>query len=79
MPSCSRGVLLSLVTLLVAWSLSVPAMARQSEGHGINVADMDLAVSPGVDFYRFANGGWLDRTNIPADRSFVAVRTEIND
>ena len=33
----------------------------------------------GVDFYRFANGGWLDRVDIPADRGFVAVRTEIND
>ena len=69
----------SLVTLLVAWSLGVPALARQSEGHGIDVADMDLAVSPRVDFYRFANGGWLDRVDIPADRGFVAVRTEIND
>jgi putative endopeptidase len=54
-------------------------MARQDDVHGIDVADMDLAVSPGVDFYQFANGGWLDRTTIPADRGFVAVRTEIND
>jgi putative endopeptidase len=67
------------MTLLVAWSPGAPAMARQSEIHGINVADMDLAVSPRVDFYRFANGGWLDRTEIPADRGYVAVRTEIND
>jgi putative endopeptidase len=79
MPSCSRVLLLSLMTLLVAWSLGVPALARQSEGHGIDVADMDLSVSPRVDFYRFANGGWLDRVEIPADRSFIAVRTEIND
>jgi putative endopeptidase len=79
MPPCSKVVLLSLVTLLMAWSLGVPAMARQSEGHGIDVADMDLAVSPRVDFYRFANGGWLDRVDIPADRGFIAVRTEIND
>ena len=79
MPSCSRVLLLSLMTLLVAWSVGVPALARQSEGHGIDDADMDLAVSPRVDFYRFANGGWLDRTEIPADRGYVAVRTEIND
>src|SRR5262249_40649616 len=36
-------------------------------------------VSPRVDFFRFANGGWLDRTQIPADRGFVAGPTENND
>jgi putative endopeptidase len=79
MSSRSRVVLLSLVTLLVGWSLGGPALARQSDVHGIDVANMDLAVSPEVDFYRFANGGWLDRVDIPGDRGFVAVRTEIND
>src|SRR5215216_5348060 len=76
---CSRVLLLGLVTLLMAWSLGVPAMALQGESHGINVADMDLTVSSRADFYRFANGGWLDSVDIPADRGFVAVRTEIND
>jgi predicted metalloendopeptidase len=28
---------------------------------------MDLSVDPGVDFYRYANGGWLDEATIPAD------------
>ncbi len=27
--------------------------------------DTDPSVSPGVDFYRFANGGWLDRNPVP--------------
>jgi putative endopeptidase len=79
MPVCSRALLLGLVTLLLAASFGVPAMALQGESHGINVADMDLTVSPRDDFYRFANGGWLDSVDIPADRGFVAVRTEIND
>jgi predicted metalloendopeptidase len=30
---------------------------------------MDTTVRPGNDFYRFVNGGWLARTEIPADRS----------
>ena len=70
--------LLSVITLLACLSLGVSATA-QTVGHGISVDDMDLGVSPRVDFFRFANGGWLDRTEIPADRGFVAVRTEIND
>ena len=64
MPVCSRVLLLGLVTLLMAWSLGVPAMALQGESHGINVADMDLTVSPRADFYRFANGGWLDSVTL---------------
>src|SRR5687767_14987870 len=40
----------------------LPASAEQSlSSHGISAADMDLSVDPGVDFYRYANGGWLDR------------------
>ncbi len=45
---------------------------------GIDPADMDLAVSPRDDFYRFANGGWLDRTTIPSDRSSFGVLRELN-
>jgi putative endopeptidase len=28
-------------------------------------ADMDTTVTPGDDFYRYANGGWLKKTKIP--------------
>jgi len=27
--------------------------------------DLDTSVDPGVDFYRFANGGWIDTNPIP--------------
>jgi putative endopeptidase len=32
---------------------------------GLEVAFMDTTVSPKEDFYRFANGTWLDQTEIP--------------
>lgn len=35
---------------------------------GINLQDMDTTVSPRDDFYIFANGGWLQNTEIPADQ-----------
>jgi putative endopeptidase len=35
---------------------------------GFDTAGMNTAVKPGDDFFRFANGGWLDRAVIPADR-----------
>ncbi|MBA4075344.1 MAG: M13 family peptidase [Cyanobacteria bacterium PR.023] len=37
-----------------------------TKNHGIKPAYMDRSVSPGVDFNRFANGTWIDTTEIPA-------------
>jgi putative endopeptidase len=36
---------------------------------GFDAAGMDLSVKPGDDFFRYANGKWADRTDIPADRT----------
>src|SRR5215203_1635037 len=32
----------------------------------LSATDRDPSADPGVDFYRFANGGWLDANPIPA-------------
>lgn len=36
---------------------------------GIDVTGFDTSVRPQDDFFRYVNGGWLDRTEIPADKS----------
>ena len=36
---------------------------------GIILEDMDMAVDPGDDFFRYVNGKWLDRFEIPAEFS----------
>jgi putative endopeptidase len=36
---------------------------------GIDLAGIDPTVVPGDDFFRYANGRWLERTGIPSDRS----------
>src|SRR5687768_4464474 len=38
---------------------------------GILLASMDTSVDPGDDFYAYANGKWMETTEIPADRSNV--------
>jgi putative endopeptidase len=44
------------------------AAPRASSPRGIDAADMDTTCKACKDFYRYANGGWLDRNPIPADR-----------
>ncbi|HLF52507.1 M13 family metallopeptidase [Flavobacterium sp.] len=36
---------------------------------GINVSFMDKSVKPGNDFFRFVNGTWYDKTEIPSDKT----------
>lgn len=37
--------------------------------HGLDLTAGDASVRPGDDFFRYANGRWLDTTEIPADRT----------
>jgi putative endopeptidase len=36
---------------------------------GINTSFLDTSINPAEDFYSFVNGGWMEATEIPADRS----------
>jgi putative endopeptidase len=63
------------LALLAAYSQNAPA----PENHGIIVANMDRSVKPGDDFYRYANGDWIKRTEIPPDRSFIDAYGLDND
>lgn len=44
------------------------AQERQSNP-SINTNFMDKTVKPGTDFFRFVNGNWYDKVQIPADKS----------
>ncbi len=47
-----------------------PAAGKPQLGTwGVDLTGMDKSVTPGNDFYRFVNGAWQDRTQIPADRA----------
>ncbi len=46
---------------------------------GIERDNMDPSVRPCDDFFRYANGAWLDRTPIPADEPVFGAFTEIRD
>ncbi|MCF6192737.1 MAG: peptidase M13 [Kangiellaceae bacterium] len=46
---------------------------------GIALVNMDKSVRPQDDFYRYVNGAWLDKTEIPADKSTYGSFTALRD
>ena len=49
-------------------------VATQGTGVGIDVEAMDKAISPGDDFYLYANGGWLQYAEVPEDQPYASRR-----
>jgi putative endopeptidase len=70
-------------TTCIIFSLSLLTMhaedAPKPETHGIVVANMNRAIKPGDDFYLYANGDWISRTEIPPDRGGMGVFTALAD
>jgi putative endopeptidase len=46
---------------------------------GFDSAGADMAKKPGDDFFRYANGAWLDRVQIPADKPAYSLRLAMTD
>jgi putative endopeptidase len=60
--------------LLLAAPLAARAQdAPKQDSHGIAVGNMEPSVTPGDDFFHYANGAWVKRTEIPPDRSGLSV------
>jgi putative endopeptidase len=60
----------------------MPAYSQDTAGqgaHGIAIANMDRSVKPGDNFYEFANGDWIRRTEIPPDRGVVNLFSLLAD
>jgi len=58
-------------------------VTQKKESVGINVGYMDKSANPANDFNRYVNGTWLDKTEIPSDRtrwgSFDELRKNTDD
>jgi putative endopeptidase len=63
------------ISLLAAHAQDTP----QQTTHGIAVANMDKSVKPGDNFYEYANGDWIKRTELPPDRSRIGVFSALAD
>ncbi len=74
---CSRIAILAI--LFSSAVLCAQQTAPAPQVHGINAANLDRSISPGDDFFSYANGDWLKRTEIPPDRAAVSVFTPLSD
>ena len=62
---------------LIAGSSALVAAATPSSG--IDLVGMDHTVKPGNDFFSYANGSWVKRTQIPADRSSTGPTQDLEE
>lgn len=67
-------------------ALAVGAMACKNKekmentgGRGIDLANLDTTVSPGMDFYQYANGGWLKNNPIPSTEARWGAFNELQE
>ncbi|HET9812565.1 MAG TPA: M13 family metallopeptidase [Sphingomicrobium sp.] len=75
---------LSVALLLGAALLAQPALAQDAgqpvyRPNGFDLTAMDRSATPGDDFFEYANGAYLARSVIPADRPTVSRRFEMTD
>src|SRR5690554_2510644 len=61
--------LLFLPMTLLLFSTASNAQTVDRAGHGIQLEYMDQSVKPGDDFFRYVNGSWFDKAQIPDDRN----------
>ncbi len=67
------------VTALASWAASGDAPKPQYGTFGLDTAGGDPATKPGDNFFRYANGTWLDHVQIPADKPAYSLRLAMTD
>jgi len=71
-------------TLFASWVFSAPVEA-QNAGEplippvGLDMSATDPSTKPGDDFWQYANGAWLARTAIPADKPYISEKEAMRD
>jgi len=77
----TRRIVASLLIGLAAVAGAVSAQdAKPQYGPwGFDLAGADKSTRPGDDFFRFANGTWIDKTEIPADKPGYSLRLAMTD
>ncbi len=84
-----KATILGAIAILIAGNqLATPAWAHEpvpasASGYaapsGIAKEHSDSSVRPQDDFYRYVNGGWLKKTDIPADKPTIGAFADLRE
>jgi putative endopeptidase len=66
-------------TVLLAVALSSCQHPAAVKSEDILVSNMDTTVNPNVDFFHYANGGWLKRNPIPNDETRWGIGNKVKE
>jgi putative endopeptidase len=69
----------TLLALLLLPLFAISGLAAPPTIHGLSLADLDTTAAPCRDFYRYADGGWIDRAKMPAAYSRYGGFEELSD
>ena len=58
----------------LAHSADAPPPKLKYGTWGFDLSGADTSTKPGEDFFRYANGTWLDNTQIPPDKPAYSMR-----
>src|SRR5713101_3598527 len=63
----------------LAYAAAAPLNKPQYGNWGFDSSGADVSTKPGDDFFRFANGTWIDKTQIPPDKPAYSLRIAMTD
>ncbi len=75
----SRILASACLVALIAGAVHAADNKPQYGAWGFDADGASMATKPGDDFFRYANGAWVDRMEIPADKSAVSLRLAMTD
>jgi len=68
-----------LLTFVVAILSAIPAAQQPALKSGLDPAGFDTSVRPQDDLFRYVNGTWLAKTELPPDRSIYGTFVQLSD
>jgi putative endopeptidase len=73
------NLLLRLQLLTLVALMAIANFAQRSSPQVVHSQDVDQSIQPGQDFYRFANGKWLERAAPAAEQTSLDIRAMLNE
>ena len=70
---------LMLAFVIVGLSQRAGAVDPLTPRSGVDSSGFDTKVRPQDDFFRYVNGGWINRTEIPADKAIFGTGSQLRD